>query len=486
MWQRCDAAGNACSPVGTSTNSAWGTTVSRTLTAADAGRTFRVQVVAVNSAGSGVAAVSGATAVIGTGVPVLTGAPSIGGSPVVGGVLTATSGSWFGSPTNFWLVWERCDGAGNACVTIGTSTNYAWGQTVSRTLTTADLGWTFRVRVVAVNGVGSGAEARSGASAAIAPRPTRPTVLTAPTLTGSGRPGDQLTASSGVYGGTGITVSYAWYRCHRTNNSICDAIAGASSSRYVPTYGDTGARIRVTVTASNLAGSVSTTRYTGFISSIENNCWVMNPSMAQLTRDTFGVRVARLSSGFRDMKLCYRADSNLYVPEGGGEIVLSSTIENVGIGGLLLHESFEHAQPTLQMTQDRWGRTTVLHRAHATEKFSCGVFDPIAMASDVMMGRVSKALQAVCDLVDVFALDYDLGWIIAPGGLRLYMSNLSWKVDQGDALKVLVDTFTSSAEVPFVSTSDRVPPGCMLDSNGKFNWSACQDAMIREVATQGL
>jgi hypothetical protein len=50
--------------------------------------------------------------------PVLTLAPSISGSPVVGGVLTATSGSWSGSPSNFWLVWQRCDAAGAGCVSV--------------------------------------------------------------------------------------------------------------------------------------------------------------------------------------------------------------------------------------------------------------------------------------------------------------------------------------------------------------------------------
>jgi predicted RNA-binding protein with TRAM domain len=479
VWLRCDAAGNACSTVGTSTNYQWGTTVTRTMTSADVGKTFRVQVVAVNASGSGVAARSGATSVIGSGVPVLTLAPSIGGSPVVGSLLTATSGSWSGSPSNFWLVWLRCDSAGNACSTVGTSTNYQWGAVASRMLTSADLGKTLRVQVVAVNSIGSGVAARSAASSIIAPRPVKPTVVTAPTLIGTSRPGEPLSTSSGVYAGVGITKSYAWYRCHRTDNNICDQIPGASNSSYVPTYGDTGARIRVTVTASNVAGFVTTTRFSKIIASTENNCWDMKPDMASLSRRIGSVEVGRLSSGFVSMRLCYDAVSNTYVPPGGGIIVLSSTVENVGVGGLLLHEGWEHPEPTYSSFLDRWGRKVIHHTATATEKFSCALLDIALRVIDQLPSHAARALTSVCDLVDAFAMDYNLGWLIAPGGLSLSTATLAWKVDQGDALRILLDLFTSDPHVPFVGLSDKTPPECYPDSNGGFDFAACRDAIVR-------
>jgi hypothetical protein len=58
QWQRCDAAGANCSPIGGATGQSY------TVTASDAGATIRVAVTATNAAGSSKPATSGPTAVV--------------------------------------------------------------------------------------------------------------------------------------------------------------------------------------------------------------------------------------------------------------------------------------------------------------------------------------------------------------------------------------------------------------------------------------
>ncbi len=79
------------------------------------------------------------------------GLPTISGTPAGGQTLTATAGSWAGSPTSFAYQWQRCDATGAACTSIPDAT----GQTYL--VAVADLGSTLRVAVTAGNTAGSAA-----------------------------------------------------------------------------------------------------------------------------------------------------------------------------------------------------------------------------------------------------------------------------------------------------------------------------------------
>jgi hypothetical protein len=143
MWRRCDSAGNACVGI------AGATAQSYTLTTADVGATIRVRVYASNAAGS-TYAFSKATAVVAAAKPVNTAPPTISGTPVDGQTLTATTGTWTGTPPlSYSYMWRRCDSAGNACVGIAGATAQSY------TLTPEDVGATIRVRVYASNAAGS-------------------------------------------------------------------------------------------------------------------------------------------------------------------------------------------------------------------------------------------------------------------------------------------------------------------------------------------
>jgi alpha-tubulin suppressor-like RCC1 family protein len=91
-----------------------------------------------------------------TEAPVNTAPPTVSGTREVGHTLTASSGTWTGTPT-FTYQWERC-GRG-ACVAISGAT----GETYA--FASADVGQTVEVSVTASNGSGSATMA-SGASAA--------------------------------------------------------------------------------------------------------------------------------------------------------------------------------------------------------------------------------------------------------------------------------------------------------------------------------
>ena len=78
-----------------------------------------------------------------------------------------------------------------------------------------------------------------------------------PSISGIAEQEQTLTASSGSWEGTApLSYAYQWERCDGLGEA-CVALAGATSTAYVPLQSDTGSTLRVLVTASNLAGSVS-------------------------------------------------------------------------------------------------------------------------------------------------------------------------------------------------------------------------------------
>jgi hypothetical protein len=80
-------------------------------------------------------------------LPVATAAPRVSGIAMVDETLTATRGTWSGSPT-LQLQWQRCDAAGQNCADLGLA-----GDTY--TVIAFDIGKTLRVRITALNGAGA-------------------------------------------------------------------------------------------------------------------------------------------------------------------------------------------------------------------------------------------------------------------------------------------------------------------------------------------
>lgn len=207
--------------------------------------TILATIIGLTLAGSALAARSAA--------PVNTAPPTISGTPTVGQTLTASNGTWSNSPTSFAYQWLRCNGGGNSCVSV------ANGAQQTYTLVGADAGHTLRIKVTATNADGSAsaqsaqtAQVASGTSSA-APKNTSP-----PTISGTPKVGDTLTAAPGSWSGNPTSFAYQWQRCD-ADVAVCSDVIGATGNTYGVLTADLGYRLRVHVTAKNAKGTGSAT-----------------------------------------------------------------------------------------------------------------------------------------------------------------------------------------------------------------------------------
>jgi hypothetical protein len=225
--------------------------------------------------------------------PVNTVKPTISGNAQVGATLTASDGTWTGSPT-FTRAWLRCNSAGATCNPIAgaTATSYA--------VTAADQGSTLRVEVTATNPQGT-AKATSDPTAAVVSAATPPTNSALPTITGTPQVGATLTASPGTWTGTQpIAFAYQWQRC----TTACNPIAGATSASYTLVAADQGATMRVVVTGTNNAGnSVATSNATATVQAAPSPppaglvaLWHMDETSGTTMRDSAGTHNGTLQN----------------------------------------------------------------------------------------------------------------------------------------------------------------------------------------------
>ena len=153
----------------------------------------------------------------------------------VGSVITSTNGSWNNSPTSYTYQWYRRVSGSTTAITSATSQTYTISQT--------DVGATIYCSVTAKNSAGN----TSVVTADTIVVTSIPSVVTAPSISGTATIGSTLTCSTGTWNG-GPTFTYQWLRTGV-------AISGATSSTYVITGSDVGNSITCRVTGSNSAGS---------------------------------------------------------------------------------------------------------------------------------------------------------------------------------------------------------------------------------------
>lgn len=199
------------------------------VTADDTGKTLTVSVTGTKIRYANVTKTSVSTARVST--PTLTApAPSISGTAKVGQTLTAAIGTWGPAPVAVSYQWRRA----------GVAISGATGK--SYVLVAADTGKALTVSVTGVKSGYSSVTKTSATTAAVAAAP--PLVLTkapAPSITGTAKVGQKLTANAGTWAPAPVALSYQWKRSGAV-------IAGATAKTYALVAADAGKAITVTVT----------------------------------------------------------------------------------------------------------------------------------------------------------------------------------------------------------------------------------------------
>src|SRR5262249_25520352 len=127
----------------------------------------------------------------------------------------------------------------------------------------ADAGHRLKAVVSGTNAAGS----TSATSAATAVIVTVPRSKRQPGISGKAKAGTLLKAILGTWSGPPRTYKYAWLRCS-AHGSKCAAIKKATHATYRLRKQDAGHRLRLRVTAANVAGSrAATSRPSGLVRS---------------------------------------------------------------------------------------------------------------------------------------------------------------------------------------------------------------------------
>ena len=246
QWQTCNSAGEDCANVSGATSSTY------VLEHGDVGDTLRVVVRASNAGGSA-SGTSEASGVVTALAPSNTAVPSISGTAEEGQTLSASTGSWEGTPPlSYGYQWERCNAFGEACLDIAGATSSAYIPGAG------DVGSTLRVSVTAMNSAGSASSA-SAATAVVLGSVVEgepPGELEAPSISGTPDADDVLYAESGVWAGTPTAIVYQWESCSASGGE-CAAIEGATGAEYELGEGDVGITLRVRVGASYARDAIS-------------------------------------------------------------------------------------------------------------------------------------------------------------------------------------------------------------------------------------
>jgi hypothetical protein len=241
-WLRCtDATLASCTPI------AGQTSPRLKLASADVDRLVRLEVTATNPDGTTVER-SAPTATVAPAQPANTAAPAVTGTLREAQVLTASRGTWTGTPTiAYEHQWYRCTGADCDAIAGETALSYRLGP--------LDVGRTIRHSVVATNAAPASTTAWSVPTAQVAPGP--PVASLPPVIDGAvPRDGETWTGTLGTWHGTApLQQRRQWLSCSSTG-AACVAIPGAIDATLRLRPADVGRTVRLEVTTENTYGTV--------------------------------------------------------------------------------------------------------------------------------------------------------------------------------------------------------------------------------------
>jgi hypothetical protein len=245
QWQRCSS-GADCANVSGATASTY------MLGYGDVGNTLRVAVTASNTIGA-TSATSPTTAEVAPLAPANTHPPEISGVTEEGQTLTASTGSWEGTPPlTYGYQWQECSATGEHC------SNIAHATSASYELAASDVGHTVTAVVSATNRAGSANATAAPSAVVTAPPPGAPVDEVLPSIDGTAHVGDKLTLEDGAWSNDPTSYTYQWNDCDQAKGD-CTPISGATANSYTVSSSDVGDTVGALVTAHNGAGSGSAT-----------------------------------------------------------------------------------------------------------------------------------------------------------------------------------------------------------------------------------
>ncbi len=242
QWSNC--VGKVCAAISGATAATYRANT------AEIGQRMQVAVTATNAGGSATRASALSTKVI-VGPPVNTVLPAVAGTPLDGQVLTASTGTWAGTPPfKYTYQWDSCSLITGECNMIAgaTSSTYTAGP--------LDVTNGLEVVVTATSAIGStsATSPETNAVSALLPQNTE-----LPSITGQLLDGGLLKVLTGAWSGTGpLSYTYQWQKCNNTGGA-CENITGAEAATFGLISSLVGDTIRVLVTATNSAGSTTAT-----------------------------------------------------------------------------------------------------------------------------------------------------------------------------------------------------------------------------------
>jgi len=315
QWQTCDPSGARCANIAGASLAAY------TLGTAEVNHTVRAVVTARNPVGSAAASTAASVLVKGA-APLNTAAPVLSGNAVQGQTLSASVGSWAGSPTSFAYLWQRCDAGGASCASIAAATAATY------TLTAVDVSHTVRVVVTATNVAGSAA-GPSVASALVAAALAAPVATVAPTLSGQATQGQAVVVTNGSWSGSPTSYVYQWQDCDAAGVN-CASLVGAITASYTLAAADIGHTVRAVVTAANPAGTASaSTTPTAIVASAPSGGGLTLPHDPSFVGPSYYARFAHGPSSSMSYFPIYTYQANLAQWSG-----LPSRITAMGVKGV--------------------------------------------------------------------------------------------------------------------------------------------------------